>query len=114
MDYEDLRGENERLKKALEKEIAKRRQVEKNLKTNIVSLSELQRKVREQEINLSNQSKEIRYLEERTYSKEDKIMFSYREKGLLEEIRRLKAAYSSTTGAQFFEKEIRRLTIEYD
>jgi hypothetical protein len=71
-DFEDLR------KEALDREIEKRRQVEKSLKSNTIMLSELQRKCRESDISQSNLAREVRLLEEKKYSKEDRLLFSFR------------------------------------
>lgn len=41
-------------------------------------LSELQRKCRESDICQSNLAREVRLLEEKKYTKEDRLLFSYR------------------------------------
>lgn len=83
------------------------------MKVNTTTLSELQRKVREYEVNAASQAKEIKYLEERKYSKEERVMLSYREKGLMEELKRVRVIHANTT-SQFLDREIDRLNREAD
>jgi hypothetical protein len=109
MEFEDMKKENKRLREALDKEIEKRRQVEKNLKSNTIMLSELQRKCRESDNNVSSLTREVRFLEDKKYSKEDRLQFSFREKGLIEEINRIKAVQFANSNLQFLERENRRL-----
>lgn len=111
VELEEKKMENERLKLALDKEIDKRRIAEKNLKVNTATLSELQRRFREYEVNIANQAKEIKYLEEKKYNKEERLIMSYREKGLMEELKRMRVIQANIT-SQFLDKEIERLNKE--
>lgn len=111
VELEEKKMENERLKTALDKEIEKRRTAEKNLKANTATLSELQRKIREYEVNVAYQAKEIKYLEEKKYTKEERLILSYREKGLMEELKRVRIIHTNNT-SQFLDREIERLNKE--